>query len=127
MDGYKNSWENELLIHIPYDTYVKYFNNIYACTQVTKLRDFQYRLLLRKIVLNTQLFRWNIHNNKLCRFCETHDETITHFFYNCSFSRKIWDRTDHFIREEIDLQGTLDFSITCVLFNTVYLIANHLT
>ena len=54
---YVHTWR-EQSIDLDPSLYLKAFQNIYRCTNVTKLRDFQNRLLLNKLVFNKDLVSW---------------------------------------------------------------------
>ena len=64
---YANRWHERGLI-FEQDQYLKAFKYYNYCTDVTKLRDFQYRLLLGKIVMNEDLYSWDITNENKCTF-----------------------------------------------------------
>ena len=73
-----------------YEMYSKSFLNLRGLTKVTKLRDFQYRLLLGKIILNVDLFDWNISPTDQCSFCEEEEENIKHLFIDCKYVKPLW-------------------------------------
>ena len=101
-------------LDIDYPSYRKLFENIYVATKITKYRDFQYRLLLHKIVINTDLFKWGKTENFKCQFCKTDDETLAHLFNECLIVKEIWDALVCLSK------GTLEFnSPQDIIFNTV--------
>ena len=59
--------------------------------KLTKYRDFQYRLLLNKIVLNKDLYRWSKRDNPLSDFCQSEEEMAIHFFAKCTKVTPIWE------------------------------------
>ena len=63
--------------------YVKMFQVLYRITRVTKFRDFQYRLLLKKIIVNKDLAEWGIQKEDRCTFCRQHTETLIHLLHEC--------------------------------------------
>ena len=65
---YANRWIEEGL-DFEYGRYQKVFINLYRATKVTKYRDFQYRLLLNKLVCNRELYKWEKRADDLCTFC----------------------------------------------------------
>ena len=79
---YLQQWD-EWLPGLVEDKYARVFQTLYCCTKVSKYRDFQYRLLLCKLVTNRILFEWNIKGIPLCTFCEEHIEDIDHLLYDC--------------------------------------------
>ena len=52
------------------------FPRIRETTKVVKLRDFQYRLCLGKIVTNSDLAEWNEKENDACTFCNNASERL---------------------------------------------------
>ena len=66
---YYNRW-NDIGLDFGLPLYTKAFLRIDKMTKVSKLRDFQYRLLLGKIICNEELLSWGIKESNLCTFCE---------------------------------------------------------
>ena len=56
-----------------------------------KLKDFQYRLNLKKIVTNCDLKEWKLKENNSCTFCNEDAETITHLLWACAQVKRIID------------------------------------
>ena len=81
-------WREEGVV-IEWEEYKKCFVRLYDCIKITKLRDFQYRLLLKKIVTNVDLFEWNVVDTKICTWCNREDETLKHILYDCQFVQPI--------------------------------------
>ena len=73
-----------------FSEYKKAFFHLYQCTSITKLQDFQYRLLLDKIPVNVELHQWGIVDNPLCTFCNISEETMSHLFIECKFVARLW-------------------------------------
>ena len=73
-----------------YEEYMRAFTNLYLSTKITKYRDFQYRLLLAKIVTNEQLFKWKIVESNKCSFCKMVPETFQHLFMKCVKTKPMW-------------------------------------
>ena len=76
-------WVDRARENLSYECYCNSFNRMYSCTKVTKLRDFYYRLLLGKIVLNVDTKEWDITASDTCTLCEKEPETLTHLFWDC--------------------------------------------
>ena len=100
--------------------------DLYSLTISTKLRDFQYRLLLNTIVLNRKLFHYNIRDNDRCYYCITHRETVIHLFVECKIIAKFWNRIERWVKKNLALNDTLDFNAHNIIFNQVYPSRNHL-
>ena len=54
-----------------------------------KLKVFTWYLCRGVILTKENLVKRNWHGSKKCMFC-SHDETIKHLFFECSFARSIW-------------------------------------
>ena len=62
----------------------------YKLTNVTKYRNFQYRLLQRGLVTNVHLYKWGLVDSSMCYFCKCENETISHLFFFCDIVKKLW-------------------------------------
>ena len=67
-----------------------YFSNIFRCTIESKMRSFQYKILLRVIPTNKYLHTCQISNTEKCFFCYVNVETIEHLFWYCSVIKTFW-------------------------------------
>ena len=70
------------------------WKNIYLmslkCTIDTKLRNLQYKFLMRIIPTNSFLFKCNIVSSSLCDLCNREQETILHLFWECHCVQHFW-------------------------------------
>ena len=109
-------WLDRGLTELNYEDYVSYFGRLYYCTKMTKYRDFQYRLNLGKIILNSDLYDWKLMDSKACTFCGTQDETMVHLFWHCEMSKHIIA-----VFERICEMNKLEYELNIYswLFNTV--------
>ena len=53
------------------------------CTLSTKLRNFQFKFLHRRIATNSFLFKIKFSESNLCCFCQSAQETLLHLFWEC--------------------------------------------
>lgn len=83
-------WNNDLKGTIEQKKFEKLFRTVNHITTSTKLRYFQYRILVRALILNIHVSKWNVDVSQLCSFCNTVPETTIHFFVECSKTKKIW-------------------------------------
>ena len=60
-------------------------------TKITKLRDFQYRLLLNKLVTGVHLKKWGKKEDDTCSFCKSDVETVLHVLTLCPISKLIFN------------------------------------
>ena len=63
----------------------------------TRIRNFQYKYIMRIIPTNKYLFKMKISNTNLCDFCCMHVETIEHLFWECHHAQILWNRLSHFL------------------------------
>ena len=62
------------------------------CTNDVKLRNFQYKYLMRIVPNNRYLFKCQIAPTVLCDFCSMQEENNAHLFWDCIYSQE-FDRT----------------------------------
>ena len=122
---YKNRWA-EQNVHFDFEKYQRSFNNLYLITDIIKLRNFQYRLLLNKIPTNVDTTTWGITNDSKCTFCKKEEEDIFHLLFQCKFSKRIWDHVSKFcdieINKETIILNTFYYKNNKHIFNLVGLI-----
>ena len=61
------------------------------CTLSTKLRNFQFRFLHRRIATNSFLFKSKLSESNLCCFCQSGQETLLHLFWECQITEAFWN------------------------------------
>ena len=66
------------------------FKIINSLSKSTKLRSFQYRLLMFKIFTNDVLYEWGLVPSENCSHCEI-KLTIKHLLWECPESAKLWN------------------------------------
>ena len=125
MQEYCNRW-NKLFVEIEPERMRTTLVNIYTYTMSTKLRDFQYRLLLNAIVTSKDLYRWRIKDNNQCYFCEVQTETITHLLFNCERVRALWVMIQDWIENNVTLSDTLDVNLFNIIINEIHPTPSHL-
>ena len=90
---YYSRWSEVLpsfVMSVPFENYVKCFKYLYKITSITKYQDFQYRLLLGKLVFNEDLHKWHKIDSNLCTFCKQEPESFQHLFHECIKVKCIW-------------------------------------
>ena len=55
-----------------------------------RMRIFQYKILNNILYLNRQLYHMKIVNFPMCSLCGQNVETVTHLFFSCIESHKLW-------------------------------------
>ena len=72
----------------------------FKCTIDTKLRYFQYKIIMSIIATNRFLFKCKIIGSNLCDFCVMHQETLTHLFYECPYVQEFWGQIKRYLEEK---------------------------
>ena len=114
----KNTWEIELNIIWSNKEFCQEVQNIYKVTNIIKYRSFQYRLLFRALVFNTQLYKWGLRENDLCTFCEQSRETYTHVFFYCHKTEQLWRDIKIFVNDLTD--EPLHINVKNVILNRIH-------
>ena len=71
--------------------YKQLFLKINKITDMIKLREFQYRLLLNKVCTNDILYKWKIVNSPMCDWCNNTIQMVEHLLYECTVTNRIWE------------------------------------
>ncbi len=106
---------------------VFYWNNIYNDIDwentwvlskkfliTNKIREVTFKLLHRCYPVKTHLIKYKINIDTLCSFCCNEDETISHLFWDCTYSHIFWIELKNLIDTKID--SSCKLNIECVLF-----------
>ena len=91
VDKYMVTWNDVNVVFENSDDYKLQFKRLYQYTKRTKYRDFQYRLLLNKIVTNVDLHNWGKMDHDRCSFCGGVTETIVHILVECTHVKPLWE------------------------------------
>ena len=62
----------------------------------SKLRNFQFKFLHRRIATNSFLFKIKLLESNLCCFCQSAKETLLHLFWECPIIEAFWNRVQQF-------------------------------
>ena len=72
----------------------KSYTLIFLCTNESKLRVFQFKLVHRKLATNYFLFKIGIK----CSFCKESLETLLHLFWECPFVKSFWNEISNWMK-----------------------------
>ena len=87
------------------------------CSKETKLREFQFKPLHRRIATNDFLYKIGIKQSDSCTFCGEATENLVHLFWSCKYSNAFWKDCYQWIMqntskvEKFNLSGALLFGI----------------
>ena len=59
---------------------------------LTKVREFQYKLLHGAIYTKENLLKFGFVENSQCSFCKQMVETYEHLFWDCSYVKPLWQK-----------------------------------
>ena len=94
--------------------YKRAFKDLYSITDISKLRNFQFRLLHNKVFCNDVLYHWGKVPSQCCEWCEFNKQNILHLLFHCVYAQKIWK----FIIDFLESQNiTVRLTLTDVILN----------
>ena len=79
-------------------------------------RNFQYKCLNNILYLNAVLFKMKLSDTHSCSYCKLHDETISHLFYECIYTKNMWTDVQTFFMNQIRLP---DLTLQSALFGFI--------
>ena len=62
----------------------------WKCTKSTRLKEFQFKFLHRRISTNDFLFKIGIKDDSKCSFCREAPEKLLHLFWKCPKTESFW-------------------------------------
>jgi hypothetical protein len=69
------------------------------CTKSTKLIEFQFKFLHRRVPTNNFLFRIGLRGDEKCSFCHTSSESIIHLFWSCRQISHFWNKLTKWLKK----------------------------
>ena len=99
----------------------KGFIHLYKITNVTKLRNFQYRLLHNKIFCNNILYHWKKVASQKCDWCTCAKQDVIHLLHSCDKAMSIWQDLHDILNP---IEKNLEFTAENIIYNRV-LPGNH--
>jgi hypothetical protein len=87
-----------------------------------KLRNFQYKYIMRIIPTNKLLLKFKIKSTNLCDFCSMSIETLDHLFWYCSYSQHFWNEFTHFLNS---LNINIQLNLNMVTFGIIDNVRNQ--
>ena len=114
-DSY-NKWCKVIPNFVSLEEFCSCFMYRFKCTNSTKLRDFQFQLLHKRLPSNKELYYWKIKDTKMCDFCNNED-SILHTIYECETVQYMWQLWEEYIEHKYQVQVKVDtVSIVTNLF-----------
>ena len=109
-------------VNVTEHKFQKAFKDIQKISNITKFRDFQYRLLVNGIHTNDRLFYWKIVPSQICEYCKDKIQNIEHLMYSCDIVRKIWREFQEYIDKE---KLCMDPNVVEINWKTIFLNKVH--
>ena len=101
------TWNTKTCGLVTIDDMRKYVSDVCKISNVTKLCNFQYRLLHNKIFCNDILFHWKKVDTVLCNLCTEEKQLIRHLMCDCKYTRDLLEWFKNLLRQcdtEVDSQ-----------------------
>jgi len=101
-------WLEELNENVSELDWLDSFPRIHNCTTSTRLRSLGYRFLIRDVLTNNRLVHMGKVDSIECYLCTTEIETITHLYWGCRKTRRLWERLKEFLFDKTGLLLEMD-------------------
>ena len=102
--------------------FLKYFRNIAKITNITKYRDFQFRLIHNKIFCNDVLLHYGIVESNTCNLCQNGKQTITHLLWGCA---KFQNLFQYLLQVAKDAEIHVEYDVLKIICNDIHPISGH--
>ena len=79
-----------------------------------KVREVSLKILHRCYPVNLAVMKYMLNIDPLCSFCHLTDESITHLFWDCTFSQSFWNEINILLNRKLDIY--FQITIECILF-----------
>ena len=109
------NWSIDLGIEISEEFIADVFPRTLSITNVTQLRDFQYKITNRILTTNARRSKY-AEVSDLCVFCYNAKETVVHLLFECEVSQKMWKLLSKWI--SYWFQQKVELTAEIVLFNS---------
>ena len=87
----------------------------FEITKSTKLIEFQFKLLHKRLPTNSYLYKIKIKNSESCTFCKTQKEDIIHLFWHCERVASLWNRIEIMIKQLNIVSNSFNLDIVTAL------------
>lgn len=102
-------WNEKLEIALDSEDWKSIYKASFLLTDDTNIQTFQFKLLHRTLFTNSRLLKMKIVESGLCTFCLANRETLEHLFWECPFSRFIWESLKNGFESNLNIV----FHLTC--------------
>ena len=126
-------WQKELDISVDREQWRQIRLSGYKISLSTNLKNFQYKILSKKLITNVIRHKWNPEVTPKC-YCEQAKETTLHLMLECTKVRKFWETLNRWLQNMCNLNIKMSPAIIILnnvrgldnqLQNTIILLAKH--
>ena len=113
----------------------QFYQMSFNCTVDVKLRNFNYKYLMRIVPNNKYLFKCKLVPSVLCDFCVRQEETNAHLFWECWYIQDLWSNIQGILtNNNIEIQlsyFTISFGVSfgknkkSSIFNFIVLLVKY--
>ena len=102
VDNAREYWQKELKSNIEESKWEKIRERVFSVSVLTKLREFQFRLISCRLVTNVKRAKWQKDVSEKCYYCDQESETVLHIMYDCKIIQSIWQKTWKWVSYMVD-------------------------
>ena len=113
------------VIEVGSEELLEAFCSIYVITNITKYRDFQFRLLNCAIYFNDRLYHWKKVNTQACEYCGETKQNTRHFYGECPQVLIFFQKLEEFMTIDMCCE-IAPLTLRNVLLNNIHKQKAHL-
>ena len=81
------------------------------------IRAFQYKILNSILYTSTKLYNIGFATDNNCSFCKSHPETLSHLFFDCTYSQTFWNEFELYFHSLS--KGLVSLTLKNVIIGTI--------
>ena len=106
--AHKVKWERIINNNISDKEWTIIYKHCFKSIEDNEIIWLQYRIVNQILGTKSLRYKMNVIENNLCRFCNSFEETITHTFVQCQYSKILWEEVKNWVRSTTNI--TFDIS-----------------
>ena len=100
--GSQRKWDQELNFQNRTEIDWKFvYSYPFKVTKETKLLNFQFKFIHRRIATNSFLFKIGKSNTEKCTLCNAETESHIHLFWECYYTQSFWNELKNWLNREL--------------------------
>ena len=112
------AWQNDLQIIIDPDIWRNIRKHAFTISLSTRLREFQYKLLSKKLITNIVVSKWCDNVKPNCSFCDFGHETVMHLLCECKVTKSFWKTLERWLKYGCEIN--IKFSPSEIILNKTH-------